>query len=124
MTIIALVLSPFVPRLFAVPDAMRHLATQLIMIQAIFVTPWIMHAVIFFSLRAGGAMRSALMVDAVYMWLMPIPAAIGMALWRPPFLVQNLVVVFLIVQFLFQLHLLPAWLVFRRGTWVKNLTAG
>lgn len=124
VTIIALVLSPFVPRLFAVPDAMRHLATQLIMIQAIFVTPWIMHAVIFFSLRAGGAMRSALMVDAVYMWLMPIPAAIGMALWRPPFLVQNLVVVFLIVQFLFQLHLLPAWLVFRRGTWVKNLTAG
>ncbi len=39
-------------------------------------------------------------------------------------LVQNLVGVFLIGQFLFQLHLLPAWRVFRRGTWVKNLPAG
>ncbi len=123
VTVVALALSPFVPRLFAVPEAMRQLATQLIIIQAIFIAPWILHAVMFFSLRAGGAMRAALMIDAVYMWLLPIPAAIAMALWRPQFLVQHLVIVFLIVQFLFQLHLLPAWLVFRRGTWVKNLTA-
>ncbi len=122
MGLVALLVAPLIPQLFAVTPELRTLAGKLIMIQALFLIPTIIYNNIFFVLRAGGDMRSAFILDTIYPWLLPIPLAVLLATHWPSFLKPGLPLAFLAIQFVLNLRLLPALWYLRRGRWIQNLT--
>ena len=79
-----------------------------------------MYSFCFFVQRAGGDMRNAMLLDSGYMWFVPVPASVLMALLLPGRL--SLVPALIIVQVLMNAKLLWAVRAVRKGTWVRNLT--
>ncbi len=114
--VIAFVLPPF----YNINENLRSLATQLSCILAVFLPPNFLYAFCFFVLRAGGDMRNAMLLDSGYMWLVPVPACVLMALLFPGKI--PLVFALIIVQVLMNAKLIWAVRAVRKGTWVRNLT--
>ncbi|MBP1757230.1 MAG: efflux family protein [Firmicutes bacterium] len=120
--ILSIATAPFLPRLFNIPVEIQHMATWLIIIQALFYVIFIVYANVFFILRAGGDMRSALLVDSAQIWLLPIPFAVLAALVWPGIAANHFLWFFLLSQALQNLRIVPCIHYFRRGHWVRNLT--
>ena len=72
-------------------------------------------------MRAGGDTRSAMLLDSGYMWLVPVPASLLMALLLPGRI--DIAAAVLVVQVLMNLKVIPALWVLKRGRWVRNITA-
>ncbi|MDD2534788.1 MAG: MATE family efflux transporter [Eubacteriales bacterium] len=122
MSIVVVIAAPWVTQLFAIPDDLKIQATWMIWIQAFFLTPALAYAVVFFTLRSGGDMRSAFIVDALMMWLLPIPAAVVLAIFLPEVGTVGLLLAYASIQFLQNIRIFPALHYFRQEHWVKNLT--
>lgn len=71
-------------------------------------------------MRAGGDTRSAMLLDSGYMWLVPVPASLLMALLLPGRI--DIAAAVLVVQVLMNLKVIPALWVLKRGKWVRNIT--
>lgn len=120
--VVTIAAAPFIPRGFNLPPELMALTTKMIWIKAAFIVPSILFAHVFFVLRAGGDMRSAFFVDALLMWLLPVPAAVALALFFPGIGVTGLLLSYFAIELLNNIRLIPALNVFHRGHWVKNLT--
>ena len=72
-------------------------------------------------MRAGGDTRSAMLLDSGYMWLVPVPASLLMALLLPGRI--SIAAAVLVVQVLMNLKVIPALWVLKKGRWVRNITA-
>ncbi|MEA4999955.1 MAG: MATE family efflux transporter [Candidatus Limiplasma sp.] len=108
------------PQFYSIQAELRSLATELSCILALFLPANFMYSFCFFVLRAGGDMRNAMLLDSGYMWFVPVPASVLMALLLPGRL--SLVPALIIVQVLMNAKLLWAVRAVRKGTWVRNLT--
>ena len=71
-------------------------------------------------LRAGGDTRNASLLDSGYMWMVPVPVCVLMALFMPGKISMLLAVV--IIQTLMNLRIVVALRVLKKGEWVRNLT--
>lgn len=60
----------------------------------------------FYCMRAGGDTRSAMLLDSGYMWLVPVPASLLMALLLPGRI--DIAAAVLVVQVLMNLKVIPA----------------
>lgn len=121
--IIAVLAAPGIAGLFAISAELRQLATTLIVIQAGFNILAFLYANGFFILRAGGDMRSTLLLDSAFLWLIPIPAALGFAILMPRPLTLSLPLIYLIIQVLTNLRIIPTLYFLKKGRWLRNLTA-
>lgn len=79
------------------------------------------YAFCFYCMRAGGDTRNAMLLDSGYMWLLPVPASIAMAVLLPGRI--SVVAAAFVVQLLMNSKVVLALLVLRRGKWVRNITA-
>ena len=114
------VLAFFLPGIFQVDVSLQTLATQLTLVYTLFFPFNAMYAFCFFCLRAGGATRSAALLDSGYMWAIPIPFSELLALLGKG-KISLLPAVFM-VQFLMNSKLLLALHTVYRGRWIKNIT--
>ena len=62
-----------------------------------------------------------MLLDSGYMWLVPVPASLLMALLLPGRI--DIAAAVLVVQVLMNLKVIPALWVLKRGRWVRNITA-
>lgn len=122
LTVLVISVSGRIPDLFNVSGSLRQLASLLIIIQAIFFVPNMLYSNIFFILRAGGDIRSAFRLDAVYTWLVPIPAAIALAIVLPIWFDISIVFAYIMTQILLYAKLVLAFQFLNRGHWLRNLT--
>lgn len=61
-----------------------------------------------------------MLLDSGYMWLVPVPASLLMALLLPGRI--DIAAAVLVVQVLMNLKVIPALWVLKRGKWVRNIT--
>ncbi len=114
---IVLLASTFLLGFYDVSERTISIATYLIIIHVAFSWLYYLNAGFFFILRAGGDTRSVLFMDAGFVWVVVIPAAFLLGrveLFLP--------IHFLIIQFLELLKLLIATIMFKKNTWLNNLT--
>ena len=79
--------------------------------------PYAFNVAIYFTLRAGGDTKSTFMMDAMYMWIIPVPVAMMLSyLTKLP-----VTTMFLIVQMLDIPKMLFGLSRYKKGRWVKNL---
>lgn len=67
----------------------------------------------FYCMRAGGDTRNAMLLDSGYMWLVPVPASLLMALLLPGRI--DIAAAVLVVQVLMNLKVIPALWVLKKA---------
>jgi len=108
------------PQLYAISDALKATATRITLIMAAFTPFRFVYIFCFFCLRAGGDTRSAVLLDSGFLWLVPIPFCLVMALAFPTSLSMPMAV--LMVQLLMNARIVPALRELAKGRWVRNIT--
>ncbi|MEG0639905.1 MAG: MATE family efflux transporter [Clostridia bacterium] len=113
-------LGVIMPYAFQISDELRTLTTRVTVIMGVLSPLNFIYAFCFFCMRAGGDTRNAMLLDSGYMWLLPVPAAIVMAV----FFQGRITVVFatFVIQLLMNSKVVLALYVLKKGRWVRNLT--
>ena len=114
------ILALILPNLYNLSGELKAMATRISCVMALFAPVNFLYAFCFFVLRAGGDTRNASLLDSGFMWAVPVPVCILMALLLPGKISMLLAV--LIVQTLMNAKIVLALRVLRKGTWVRNLT--
>ena len=110
-------LSFFIVDIYDVSPLTKSWAGFNIRINAIFIPVYSFNVAMYFTLRSGGDMRSTLMMDSGYMWLISVPIALFLAY----FTTLPITLMFLIIQSLEIPKSLFALARFRKEYWVRNL---
>lgn len=108
------------PLVFNVDASLRGLATRLTLIYALFYLPNALYGFSFYCLRAGGDTKNATLLDSVYMWLLPVPAALLMGIFGVGKI--SLTVAMLLIQTLMNSKFLLALWVVKKRKWLRNIT--
>jgi len=111
------ILSFFILNIYDVEIATKDIASFNIRVNALFIPIYSFNVALFFILRAGGDTKSTFLMDALYMWILPVPVAIMLAY------LTNLEVtlMFLIIQSLEIPKMVFGLSRYKKGYWIKNL---
>ena len=108
------------PNLFHMAEEMRTLATWYTLIFSIFFPLNGAYAFMFFLLRAGGDTNAALILDGVYLWVVPILMSVLIVLFAGG--AVNLFVLLILVQAAQALRVIPGIYYIKKQRWLKNIT--
>lgn len=117
MGMVLFVISFFVVNLYDVPQTTKDMASFNIRINAIFIPVYTFNVVLYFTLRSGGDMRSTLMMDSGYMWVVTVPIALILAYLTT----LPVTLMFLCVQAMDIPKLFFGYDRYQKGYWIKNL---
>lgn len=109
------------PHAFQISAELRTLATQITLMMGVMAPFNFVYSFCFYCMRAGGDTRDAMLLDSGYMWLLPVPASVAMALLLPGKI--TIVTAALVVQALMNAKVIAALWVLKRGKWARNITA-
>ena len=119
-SLIGILCSFAMPYIIPVKQELRALSTRLTMLYSLFYPVNCVYAFCFFCLRAGGDTKNAALLDSVYMWLLPVPASIAMAVLGSGSI--TLPIAITVVQLLMNAKIVLALRIVRRGKWIRNIT--
>ena len=98
-------LGAILPNAFGVEPRLRDLAARIATVMGVFSPFNFLYGFCFYWVRAGGDTRSAMLLDSGYMWLVPVPASLLMALLLPGRI--DIAAAVLVVQVLMNLKVIP-----------------
>lgn len=110
-------LSFFILNIYDVEDLTKNIAQFNIRINALFIPIYSFNVTLYFTLRSGGDTKSTFLMDAGYMWVLPVPLALLLAY------VTNLPVtmMFLMIQAMDIPKMAFGISRYKKEHWVKNL---
>ena len=109
--------APLFPQLYKTTDAVRDLATYMIIVSAIFM-PFCAYAfAAYFTLRSGGLVTVTLLLDSVFMWVVAVPLAFVLAYFTN----INIFWLFPIGQGVEVIKAIIGFFILRRSSWAKRL---
>ncbi|HAX02394.1 MAG: hypothetical protein A2Y45_03775 [Tenericutes bacterium GWC2_34_14] len=115
--IILFILSFFILNIYSVSELTKEVAQFNIRINALFIPVFSFNVTLYFTLRAGGDTRSTFLMDAGYMWIIPVPIALVLSYFTS----LPVTMMFLIVQALDIPKMIFGLSRYRKEHWVKNL---
>lgn len=110
--------STIVPQFYNVTLIERTIATSILRIMSIMFVIYMSTAECYFILRAGGDMKSTLIMDSVFMWMVNVPVVYLVA----TFTTWPILLVYLAGQSTDFLKLVLSYALVKKEKWVKNLT--
>jgi len=115
--IILFILSFSIPLLYDYPIEILHIAEFNLRVNALFIPIYSFNVALYFTLRSGGDTKSTFMMDAGYMWLVPVPISLLLAYLTS----LPVIYMFLFVQMLDIPKMVFGLYRYRKGNWIKNL---
>jgi len=110
-------LSFFIVEIYDVSQATKDIASFNIRVNALFIPVYSFNVAIYFVLRAGGDTKSTFLMDAFYMWIVPVPVALALSY----FTALPVTIMFFLVQMLDIPKMLFGLSRYKKGRWIKNL---
>jgi len=110
-------LSFVIPNLYEIESITRDIVRFNLRVNGVFIPLYALNVGIFFALRSGGDTRSTLIMDAVFMWVVSVPLAIGLAYFTK----VDVRIMFLLVQATDILKFFLARNRYNQEKWVQNL---
>lgn len=111
--------APFFPKLYNTGAESRHIATQLITVQAIFMP---LHAFLhaaYFTLRSGGKTIITFFFDGVFVWTVSVPIAFILS----RFTGMPVIWIFTMVQLGDCVKAVIGFILVKKGVWLQNIVA-
>jgi Na+-driven multidrug efflux pump len=118
MGILLFSLSFVIPRFYDVTETSRMTAETFLRIMGLMFWVYMSNGQCFFILRAGGDTKSTLLMDAVFMWVVNLPA-VGLVTYLTNW---NVYAIYLVGQSTDLLKFVFAYRLLRQEKWAKNLT--
>ena len=106
------------PQIFNTTDPVRHLATQLILLTALFLPLQSYNLPAYFTLRSGGKTVITFLFDSGSIWLMMVPTAFVLT----RFTALPILTVYALTNAMEAIKCLIGGVLIRRGSWIQNLT--
>lgn len=114
---LAMVTAPFFPLLYKTGSDVRHLATIFILVSGALMPFNAYNHASYFIIRSGGNAMITVIFDAVYTWVIAVPAAFILS----RFTGISVTYLFAIVQGLEVIKCITAFILVRSDMWVKNI---
>ncbi len=113
------IVSPLIPQLYNTTEAIRSLATKMLLITAAVMPINSLANACYFTMRSGGKTFVTFLFDSVYVWTFLIPLC-----WiLQSFTALPIVPIFLICQFADIGKGIIGLILIRRGVWIQNIVA-
>ena len=110
--------APFFPEIYETTDAVKSLATYMMIVSAI-TMPFASYAnAAYFTLRSGGKVSVTLLFDCVYMWVLVVPLAFVLSLFKDT---VNIQAMFAICAVTDVIKAVFGYALLKKGTWAKKL---
>lgn len=110
--------SMIVPQLYDVTQIEREIASSVLRVMSVMFVIYMSTAECYFILRAGGDMKSTLIMDSVFMWVVNVPVVFVVAYYTN----WPILAVYLAGQSTDFLKLMISYSLVKKEKWVKNLT--
>ena len=110
-------LSGVFPLLYNTSDEVRHLATRLILIMALFLPFRAYCIVVYFSIRSGGKVFTTVFFDSVTIWIFGVPLVYFLSRYTD----VSILLLFFSGHLVDVCKAVIGTLLVRKGTWVRNL---
>jgi len=110
-------LAPVIPRLYNVPDSVRHMATRLLLVVAVCMPMHSFTNSCYFTLRSGGKTLVTFVFDSLYIWVLCIPVAFVLS----RFSAMPILPMYIIIQSLDIIKCFIGYHMVRSRIWVKDL---
>lgn len=119
LTVILVALSGVFPMLYDTTDNVRMLATQFIIVTALFFPVQGILNSLYFTLRSGGKTLVTFLFDSVFSWVISLPLALALC-----FLTDlPIMLIYTIVQTADLVKIVIGAAMIRKGIWISNLAA-
>ena len=115
--VLLLILGRFFPLIYNTNDDARHLATQIMTVQAFFAPVLAFTHCAYFTLRTGGKTLITFLFDSVFTWAVSVPIAFVLS----RFTAMPAIGIFVCVTLADLLKAMVGYLLVRSNTWVVNL---
>ena len=117
--LVMLAVSPFFPKLYKTNDIARHIATSLIMVQAVCIPLEAFKNATYFTLRSGGRTFLTFLFDGFFVIAVSFPIAYFMSRYTDASVVWILISVHIgdLVKAIF------GFILVKKGVWVRNIVA-
>ena len=106
------------PMIFNTTDAVRKLATQLILLSAVFLPLQSYNLPAYFTLRSGGKTVITFLYDSGSIWLLMVPTAFLLTRYTA----LPIVTVYVLTNAMEGIKCLIGGALIRKGSWIQNLT--
>lgn len=110
--------SMIVPQLYDVTLVEREIASSVLRVMSVMFVIYMSTAECYFILRAGGDMKSTLIMDSVFMWVVNVPVVFMVAYFTD----WPILAIYLAGQSTDFLKLMISYSLVKKEKWVKNLT--
>ena len=117
VAIVMAFVSPYIPALYNTIDEVKKLAVTMLMINAVCMIPNTLSNACYFTLRAGGNTLITFLFDSVFVWVVCVPLAHGLARYTA----MPIIPLYMAVRGAEALKALMGYIFLKRGTWVNNL---
>lgn len=112
-----ILVAPLFPRIYNTTDAVRAIAVQFIVAQAIFMPQAaFMHAA-YFTLRSGGKTIVTFLFDSVFVWCASVPVAYCLS----RFTALPVIAIFVMVQVADWMKCVIGFVLVKKGVWLQNI---
>ena len=112
--------APLMPRVYNTSDNVRSLASQLIVVTAVFMPLYGFTNACYFTLRAGGRSFITFLFDSCYQWAVVVPLAFVLSRYTD----MPLVPMSVAIQCMELIKCALGWYLVKKRTWVKDLVNG
>ena len=112
-----LLVAPLIPRVYQTSDAVRHLATQLLLVVAVCMPMHSFTNSCYFTLRSGGKTLITFVFDSLYLWTLCVPVAVVLS----RFTAMPILRMYIIVQSLDLIKCAIGYYMVKSKKWVKDL---
>ena len=118
LTAILIMLSGVFPNVYDTTDEVRDLATDFIIVTALFFPVQGILNTLYFTLRSGGKTLVTFIFDSVFSWTVTMPLALALCFLTD----MNIIAVYAIVQSADIIKIIIGAVMIKKGIWVSNLT--
>ncbi len=117
VSILMILIAPLFPSLYNTSEQAKAIATQIMIVQAIFMPQMAFCHATYFTLRSGGKAAITFVFDSVYMWVVSVPVA---------FLLSRLtnipaVYIYALVQVADWAKCIIGYKMVKKGMWIQNI---
>ena len=109
--------APLFPEFYETTEEIKHLATRLIMISAVFIPQHALLNSLYFTLRAGGKTIIAFFFDSVFVWCVSVVLAYSLA----KFTLLPILWIFFFVQLADGIKAVIGLILVKKGVWLQNI---